>query len=152
MNIFLLVLLGALLSYGVVGAETLCIDGITTAVTLFTFADASSYYVNLCAGSLTSLSVWAAAKAYCTPLEIEAGTRSLSVTCLQYGGMELTSYADTVGNLTDEFMKNLKVVEYEDIAEANLWNETILISESLLQSSERTVVCSHNPHLFPRVY
>ena len=151
MNIFLL-LLTALLSYGVAADDTLCVNAITTAVTPFKFADASSYYVDVCAGSMTSLSVWAAAKTYCTPLEAEAGIRSLNVTCLQHGGMELTSYDDTQGNFTDEFMKSLKVVEYEDIAEAKLWNETILISKPLFETSERTVVCSHDPHLSPRVY
>ncbi|KFZ12368.1 hypothetical protein V502_07118 [Pseudogymnoascus sp. VKM F-4520 (FW-2644)] len=150
MKIFLL-LLGALFSYGVAGEDlspsgTLCVDGILTAVTLLTFADALSYYVDICAGTLTSLSVWAAAKKYCTPRGIEAGSRSLSNNCLQYGGMELTSYADTEGNLTDEYMKNLKVVEYEDIAEAKVWNETILISEPLLETSKRTISAFNNQY------
>ncbi|ELR05479.1 hypothetical protein VC83_07147 [Pseudogymnoascus destructans] len=150
MKIFLL-LLGALLSYGVAGddqspSRTLCVDGIRTAVTLFTFADASSYYVNICAGNLTTLSIWAAAKTYCTPLEIEAGSRSFSDYCLQYAGFELASYAETERNFTDEYMKNLKVVEYEDIAKAKLWNETIVISKPLWETSKRTISAFNNQY------
>ncbi|KFY92796.1 hypothetical protein V498_04766 [Pseudogymnoascus sp. VKM F-4517 (FW-2822)] len=144
-------LLGALLSYGVAGDDhspsgTLCVDGILTAVTSFTFTDASSYYVDICTGTLTSLSIWAAAKTYCTPLGIEARSRSLRNDCLQFGGMELTSYAETVGNFTDEYMKNIKVVEYEDIAAAKVWNETILISEPLWEASKRTISAFNNQY------
>ncbi|KFY04042.1 hypothetical protein V490_00012 [Pseudogymnoascus sp. VKM F-3557] len=146
-----LLLLGALLSYGVAGddqgpSDTLCVDGIRTAVTLFKFSDASSYYVDICAGNLTTLSIWAAAKTYCTPLDIEAGSRSFSVDCLQYAGLELASYAETEGNFTDEYMKNLKIVEYEDIAKVKLWNETIIISKPLWEASKRTISAFNNQY------
>ncbi|OBT63155.1 hypothetical protein VE03_07833 [Pseudogymnoascus sp. 23342-1-I1] len=60
--------------------------------------------------------------------------------------MELTSYAETVGNFTDEYMKNIKLVEYEDIATAKLWNETILISQTLWETSKRTISAFDNQY------
>lgn len=124
-----------------VDTSTECIEGIIGAVTAFTFAGApDDYYVSVCTYNLSINSVWAAAKEYCTPIEIESGSLENKQYCEQYGGVEMVSYAEVAPLLTDSYINALQVVNFEDIDSMKIWNNSIMVSRSLYQSSRRTIV------------
>lgn len=131
--------------------ETECLDGIVAAVTDFTFAGASSdYYVTLCTYNLSLYSMWAAAKIYCTPSEIEAGSIEYDGYCMEYGEVELVQYSEVEPALTDAYIKTLQIVDFNDTIEAKIWDNSFLISESLYEASKRTVV-SRRDYDFQRI-
>lgn len=118
-----------------------CLDGISTDVTSFTFAgnDPEDYYGSMCTGNLSVISLWAAAKKYCTPYEIEVGYVTVNGYCA-YGLVELTPYADIEPLLTDEYMAAMHVVNYEDIDPTVVLDYPILISQELFEAGRKTVV------------
>lgn len=128
-----------------VNLATECIDSIVAAVGYFTFAGADpDYYVNLCTYNLPVYSMWTAAKLYCTPTEIEAGFAENEGYCVEYGNVQLVPYSDVESELTDAYINALQVVNFEDIDETKIWNNSILISKSLYETSKRTVVSDYD--------
>ncbi len=129
-----------------------CVSGINEALSSFTFGSDSAtlddYYVTVCQNRYLIASQWAAAKLYCTPEEIVVGQQYLNDdTCLKYGGIELVGYDEVKGNLTDEFIKNLTVVGFEDIKldAGTVFNRSILVEEELVNIAIRTVVSNPSP-------
>jgi hypothetical protein len=122
--------------------ETECIDGILTAVTEFPFAgaDPEDYYGTLCTYNLSVNSLWSAAKLYCNPAEIKAGSALYEGYCTEYGSVSLVPYSEVEPELTDAYINSLQVVNFEDIDPTQVWNNSILISKDLYEISKRTVV------------
>ena len=123
-----------------------CIDGISSDVTSFTFGDVEvgNYYATLCNGTLSTTSLWAAAKLYCSQLEIEAGEKLVASWCTEYGETTLVPYAQVEPTLTKEFIASLPVVNYEDIAAAQVWNTSVVISKDLFIAGYKTSVSAPN--------
>ncbi|KAE8441763.1 hypothetical protein EG329_004321 [Mollisiaceae sp. DMI_Dod_QoI] len=130
-----------------VSVATECIDSIVSVVSDFTFAGADlDYYVTACTYNLSVYSMWSAAKLYCTPTEIEAGSALYSGYCVEYGAVELVPYSEIEPKLTDAYIESLQVVNFDDIDETAIWNNSILISKALYQTSRRT------DHVFSEEY
>jgi hypothetical protein len=128
-----------------VNLATECMDSVVAAVTDFTFAGADpDYYTTLCTYNMSVYSMWTAAKLYCTPTEIEAGSAEYEGYCTEYGNVGLVPYSEVESELTDAYIKTLQVVNFEDIDETQIWNHSILISKSLYEISKRTVVSDYD--------
>jgi hypothetical protein len=123
-----------------------CLNGIRTAVSEFAFVDNENgtYWTGICNDTLGVYSLWAAAKIYCTPEEIIAGSNMLGEYCEEYGGVPLTPYATLLPNLTDAYINSLQVVDYADIDESIVWNNSVLLSKDLFTSARRTTVSCHH--------
>lgn len=119
-----------------------CLDGITSDITSFIFGDVEpgSYYATMCNGTLSTTSLWAAAKVYCSDLEIAAGEKLVGGWCIEYGETSLRPYSEVEPLLTDAFISSLPIVEYEDIATAQTWNTSILLSRNLFIAGYKTSV------------
>lgn len=146
MDRFLLLLLSTSLLSPVFGSmdwDVQCINGIQTALGSFVFAGSEllDYYTNMCTHELTVTSMWAAAKVYCTPKEIAAGSEVQAGYCTEYGMVELTPYSEVLPILTDDYIASLQVVTYDDIDPLAVWNDTVLLSEDLYKLGYRTTVC-----------
>ncbi|OAP60926.1 hypothetical protein AYL99_05928 [Fonsecaea erecta] len=86
------------------------------------------------------MSMWAAAKVYCTPREIEAGEKQFSGYCEEYGNVQLIPYAEVLPNLTNEYIKSLPVAQYSDIEDLTVFNTSVMISRSLYKAGRDTYV------------
>lgn len=87
--------------------------------------------------------LWLAAKLYCTPKEFEAGPILAAGYCSAYGMVELTPYSAVENDFTDEYIKSLKEVYFEDINATKVWNESLLISKQLYEDSRKTNVSTN---------
>lgn len=125
------------------GPEIYCLDGIRTSLggLVFEGTDPEDYWVNICTNNLSVTSMWAAAKVYCTDHEVAEGEEMLAGYCTEYGLVTLTPYNDVLPILTNQFIKSLPIVEFEDVNSPVIWNHSVLLSEKLFAASKRTVVC-----------
>lgn len=142
----LLVLSGV--AVGAVDKDTGCLDGIRTAVSdlLFNGTDPTDYYGTLCTNKLVVTSLWASAKVYCTPRQIQAGFKLLDGYCVEYGNVKLTPYSEVLPVLTNSFIKSLPVAQYSDIEDATVFNTSVLISRPLYKAAKDTVVRLENTY------
>lgn len=115
-------------------------NGIRTDIAEFVFAGAEEldYWGSLCTHNLSVPSMYAATKLYCTPKEIEAGTKMLGEYCIEYGNVSLVPYAEVLPSLTDDFIASLQVVEFTDIDATKIWNNSILISSKFAEAGRKT--------------
>lgn len=139
----LLVLPG--LALGVVDQYVDCLDGIYTAISYLTFSgtDATDYYGTACTNKVVVTSMWAAAKMYCTPKQIDLGYKQLDKQCEEYGSVALTPYSEVLPTLTDQYIKSLPVAQYSDIKAGTIFNTSVLISRSLYKAGRDTYVRPH---------
>ncbi|CZT12929.1 uncharacterized protein RAG0_16574 [Rhynchosporium agropyri] len=132
------ILISTILALSVAANAIDCLEGIVTATGKFTFNATDDYYNNLCHGELFLTSVYAAAKVYCTPEEIAAGSAAIGKTCSEYGFTVLTPYAEFAPILADAFISSLPVVNFEDIAVEPTRNTSVIVSESLYKTGKNT--------------
>ncbi|KAK0122372.1 hypothetical protein ONS95_010613 [Cadophora gregata] len=88
----------------------------------FIFKATDEYYNNHCHEELFLTSVYAAAKTYCAPEEIIAGSESVGKRCNDYGFTTLSPYEEFKSRLTDALIPSLPVVNYEDTGINPMWN------------------------------
>ncbi|KAK5052581.1 hypothetical protein LTR84_002446 [Exophiala bonariae] len=139
-----IVLLGGAVA---VDPATDCLEGTLAAVQMFGLGDPEAgYYENMCQNMISVMSMWAAAKLYCTPKEIEAGFNLYAPYCTEYGGVELISYSEVLPLLTDEYITSLPVVGLEEMNAGETWNTSILISKDLW------LLGSRSEHEYDRQY
>ncbi|RMZ91127.1 hypothetical protein DV736_g1634, partial [Chaetothyriales sp. CBS 134916] len=133
------------ISLGAVDQYTGCLEGIATALAYLTFnsTDATDYYGNECTNTDVVRSMWAAAKIYCTPKEIEAGAKQLGGYCEEYGSVTLVPYSKVLPILTQSYISSLPVAEYSDIAKATVFNTSVLISKSFYKTAKDTYVLGY---------
>lgn len=122
--------------------DTECVNGIYSTISEFVFFGGTpdDYYENVCTNKLGVRSIWAAAKRYCTAKEIKAGENMLGGYCTEYGSVTLVPYSDVLPILTDKFIDGLQVVEFTDINETKVWNNSVLLSATLYGISRKTQV------------
>lgn len=137
--LFLYLFLGVTIA---INMETECMNGIYEGISefIFSWSTPDDYYGNICTNKLGVRSLWAAAKRYCTSKEIEAGEKMLGGYCTKYGSVTLVPYSDVLPILTDKFINGLQVVEFPDINETKVWNDSVLLSPTLYQISRQTQV------------
>ena len=136
-------LTGTLLASATAANPVDCLQGIVAATGQFIFNATDSYYNNYCHGELFLTSVYAAAKTFCTPEEIRAGSASVGKTCTDYGFTTLSPYEEFESRLTASFIAELPVVNFEDVALNPMRNTSIIISESFYKTGVDTFVCIH---------
>ena len=146
------IIAGTLLASFAVANPVDCLEGIIVATGQFIFNATDTYYNNLCHGELFLTSVYAAAKTYCTPEEIVAGSASVGKTCREDGFTVLSAYEEFAPKLTDSFIASLPVVNYEDIAFSPSRNTSVLVSESLYKAGSDTFVCPNSIPSYPLAF
>lgn len=129
-----------------------CFDAVYEAMGDLTFVGntAEEYWNSTCQNPLKVTSMYASAKTYCTPHEIDAGASVLAHYCMEYGTLELAPMSQFAENLTDEFIKGMRVIDHDEIPETDNITEFVLLSPSYFGGSLRTVVSS--PSLWARCF
>jgi len=119
-----------------------CFDAVYEAFGDLTFVGntADEYWESTCQNPLKLTSIYASAKTYCTDHEIHAGTLLLAHYCMEYGEVELVPMSKFAENLTKDFIKSMRVVNYGDIPETENITVPILLSGEYYGASHRTVV------------
>jgi hypothetical protein len=145
MEVSLLLVAIALFLSPVIGGldpDVQCINGIQTALNQLTFEDLDpeDYYGSRCTLGLFLTSFWACAKVFCTEKQIDAGAKLWGGYCTEYGMVELVPFSEVLPLLTDEYLAALPVVSYEDIDPTEVWNTSVMLSESLYHTGARTTV------------
>lgn len=132
--------------------NTECINGIYTGLSKFNFfgQKPGDTYGNVCTNKLGVRSLWAAAKSYCTPKEIEAGEKKLGGDCTKKGNVTLVPYFDVLPILTDQFIHNLQAVQFSDIKVKRIRNNSVLLSPTLFEISRGSQVRSPSEISFYR--
>lgn len=142
MKLFTALLALASIAFGATDKWIGCFLGVETAVNYLTFnvTDPTDYYGNLCTTELYTISMYAAAKLYCRPREIQAGYDYFSPLCQEYGGVTLVPYSQIEPLLTDEYMKSLTIAGYNDYEEGTVFNKPVLITRSYWKIARDTTV------------
>lgn len=141
MLLLIIILTGTLLALTTAANPVDCLQGIVAATGQFIFNATDSYYNNYCHGELFLTSVYAAAKTFCTPEEIRAGSASVGKTCTDYGFTTLSPFEEFEPRLTASFIAELPIVNFEDVALSPMRNTSIIISESFYKTGVDTFVC-----------
>ncbi|KAF2502862.1 hypothetical protein BU16DRAFT_554894 [Lophium mytilinum] len=118
-----------------------CVDAIFEAFGDLNFEGVGygEYYVSICNNSLKVNSIYATAKTYCKPEDIEPGFAMLAEYCTDYAEVELLPMSDFTENLTDSYISSMRVIDYEEVAEFDNITTTVLLSRAYYRASWRTV-------------
>lgn len=112
-----------------------CINGIQTVVSRLQFTKEKS----ICSGDHHVHTLWAAAKLYCSPEEIDAGSAMLAEECLR-DGSQLVPYTQILTRLSDGYIRSLPVVDFTGLGSKKVWSTPVLISRELCEIARRTTV------------
>lgn len=128
------------------GRLEFCADGIQSTMGYFAFVgdNPDDYWANICANDLRVLSMGAAVRSYCSTQETVRGWNVLQDYCTD-NAYHLADWDALGTNLTDAFTQSLHIVQFEDIAAGDTWNESVLISPTLYATAYRTTVCDVLP-------
>jgi hypothetical protein len=124
-----------------------CFDAVYEALADLSFVGntADEYWNSTCQNPLKVTSMYASAKTYCTPHEIEAGVAVLAKYCFEYGTLELAPMSQFADNLTDDFIKGMRMINYQEIPETDNITELVVMSPTYFGGSLRTVVSNYLP-------
>lgn len=122
----------------------LCLSGIQASLDTVAFAtDSVDEFTNHCLNRLRVTSLFAAAKLYCTDNEILAGYAFYNEeNCKGRPGMTLMPYREISSNLTEPYIRRLKVVNYQDVASTTIFEGPVLISKRFFVQGYTTIVSS----------
>lgn len=118
-----------------------CIVTISEALVYLSFAGSrnSSFLDKICTNELRTFSLYAAAKVYCNPTEIDDGLLFLDNEC-ENKGLARIPYSTIEPVLTDEYIANLRVVEFREVDKGVEQTDPILISGDFFWRAYRTNV------------
>ncbi|KAK2798400.1 hypothetical protein FQN50_008840 [Emmonsiellopsis sp. PD_5] len=106
-----------------------CVLSIVEAVSRLSFTGSLStpYLVDSCTNKLRTYSIYASAKLYCTPSEIEDGLLILDRDC-EKEGLERIPYGIIEPSLTEKYLRGLRVVEYKELSRGVELDEVVVVS------------------------
>jgi hypothetical protein len=121
-----------------------CLDAVYEALSELAFVGNTpdDYWNSTCTNPIRLTSMYASAMTYCTEHEITSGAKLLAAYCEEYGLVELTPISQFVKILTPEYIKTIRVVDYEEIPATENISSPILMSQSYYDASFRTTVSS----------
>lgn len=105
----------------------------------FTGPPNSTYLTDVCTNKVYTYSLYAAGKCYCSMSEILDGLHVLDRDC-EKGGLKRIPYGDIEPDLSDEFIANLRVVEFGEVNKGTPLLEPVLISHDYFGRAFRTNV------------
>ncbi|GES66786.1 FRE family ferric-chelate reductase [Aspergillus terreus] len=118
-----------------------CVTAVYTAYGYISFSGtpAKGSWNSRCQNSLEVTSIYAASDRYCSVPERQAGLSELEVLCRQYAGVGLIPRERLAENLTDDAVRNMRVVEYLELSRRNPIASPVLISPAYYEVTFRTI-------------
>lgn len=126
-----------------------CFTAISLGLSYLTFGSIEKGNVtiksNLCNNDYGIRSLWATAQTYCTAEDIKIFGQKYAANCLRRQKANMTSYKTIAPELTDSYIANMPQVSWDDISYETstfkMWNSSVLLSQSLYDEAQHTVVC-----------
>ncbi|PGH11306.1 hypothetical protein AJ80_07206 [Polytolypa hystricis UAMH7299] len=98
----------------------------------------SPFLIDTCTNTLRTYSLYAGVKTYCTPTQIQDGLDFLNQDC-ERGGLERTpAYESVEGELTEEYIAGLRVVEVGEVSRGVRLEVVVLVSRGYWYRTGRT--------------
>ncbi|KAL5362004.1 hypothetical protein BJX96DRAFT_166324 [Aspergillus floccosus] len=136
--LYLYVLLAAA---SVIPQNQRCVTAVYTAYGYIRFsgAPAKGAWNTRCQNPFEVTSIYAASDRYCSASERQAGLSELEALCRQYAGVGLIPRERLAENLTDEAVRNMRVVEYLELSRRQPIAAPVLISPAYYEVTFRTI-------------
>ncbi|KAJ5311898.1 hypothetical protein N7508_002728 [Penicillium antarcticum] len=112
--------------------EEQCVTTVFSAYNYISFAGlpTKGMWDTRCRNTLEVASIYAATEIYCDDIERAAGLTRLAAECQEFGHQELLPKDAVAENLTDDAIRNMRKVDYQELSRALPVNEPVIISQS----------------------
>ncbi len=140
-----LILIGHLVPYTVsstIAVNQECVSAIYSIIGNLNFEGIGygDYYTGVCQNPLKVISIYAIAKTYCAPADLQPGIDYLNWACQNYGEVELMPIFEVAVNLTEESIRTFPILQQSDEDNTRNLTTPILISRSWFDLGFRTEV------------
>ncbi|KAL7939228.1 hypothetical protein V8C35DRAFT_326351 [Trichoderma chlorosporum] len=138
-----LVLFGLFVSHGLsstIAVDQECLSAVFGIVGGLNFEGLGygNYFLANCQNPLNVASVYAIAKTYCPPSDLEPGVDYLNSSCQTNGGVVFMPEADVAANLTDEAISRFPILNQTDVSPMENLTTPVLISRDWFNLGFRT--------------
>ncbi|KAI3282570.1 hypothetical protein CBS147309_620 [Penicillium roqueforti] len=120
-----------------------CVTAVYTAYNYISFAGILSQgkhsWESQCRNPLKVASIYAASDIYCNEQERTIGMAQLANQCQEYGNLELLSREAVAENLTDDAIRNMRIVDYQELSRGEPVNAPVLLSASYFNLMFKTI-------------
>jgi ferric-chelate reductase len=93
-----------------------------------------------CRNPLEVTSIYAATEFYCDEIERATGLALLAVECQEFGHQDLLPRDTVAENLTDDAIRNMRKVDYQELSRAQPMDVPVVISQSYFDLMFNTIV------------
>ena len=114
----------------------ICAESISAALLTLSFSGNQS----VCTNRLQTYSIYAAIKQYCAEPEIGPGLEQINKNC--EGIFSRRPYEEVEPDLTDAYIRSLRVVSFQEIPPTEVLDTAVLISRAYFDAAYQTVVSS----------
>ncbi len=128
-----LALVGHLVPYAmssIIAVDQECVSAVYSIIGDLNFEGIGygDYYMGVCQNPLKVISIYAIAKTYCAPAEVQPGVDYLNWSCQNYGGIELIPASEVAVNLSEESIRSYPILQQSDEDSTMNLTTPILIS------------------------
>ncbi|KAJ5851284.1 uncharacterized protein N7529_010669 [Penicillium soppii] len=124
-----------------------CVTAVYSAYNYISFAGLppKPMWHSRCRNILKVTSIYAASEIYCNERERTIGIAQLADDCQEFGHEALLSRDTLAENLTEEAIRNMRVIEYQELARADPIDFPVLLSPSYYNLMFNTIVRPLDP-------
>ncbi|OQD97272.1 hypothetical protein PENVUL_c084G06606 [Penicillium vulpinum] len=120
-----------------------CVTAVYSAYDYVSFAGlptkGRNFWESKCRNPLKVASIYAASEIYCNERERAIGLTQLANRCQESGNLELLSREAVAENLTEDAIRNMKTVDYQELSRGEPADAPVLISASYFDLMFKTI-------------
>jgi ferric-chelate reductase len=119
-----------------------CVTAVFSAYNYISFAGfpTKGMWDTRCRNPLEVTSIYAATEIYCDEIERATGLALLAVECQELGHQELLPRDAVAENLTDDAIRNMRRVDYQELSRAQPMDVPVIISQFYFDLMFNTIV------------
>ncbi|OQE76354.1 hypothetical protein PENNAL_c0067G01778 [Penicillium nalgiovense] len=126
-----------------------CVTAVCSAYNYISFVGlptkGKDIWVSQCRNPLKVASIYAASEIYCNERERGIGLTQLAGQCQEFGNLELLSREALAENLTDDAIRNMKTVDYQELSRGEPADTPVLLSAAYFDLMFNTIVRPFRP-------
>lgn len=124
--------------------DELCVTAVYTAYNYISFAGVPTTgkgkWESQCRNPLKVASIYAASEIYCNERERAVGLAQLAEQCQEFGNLELLPREAVAENLTEDAIRNMKRVDYQQLSRGEPADAPVLLSATYFDLMFNTLV------------
>ena len=124
--------------------EERCVTAVYTAYNYISFdglaTKVKGTWESKCRNPLKVASIYAASEMYCNERERAVGLAQLADQCQEFGNLELLPREAVADNLTEDAIRKMTTVDYQDLSRGRSVNVPVLLSPSYFDLMFNTLV------------